>query len=122
MKSVITLENLGYALSLIGDQIHLDWTKEEEPDSEEVDPFIERLREQKENALLYLRARQVEKMTLEEYRRRNIALRIHSNLLEKELWLVSNESTAKREGIPKPYFTADELDWLVTLKPTQKDL
>jgi hypothetical protein len=126
------LQTLGYEVSLQGSKIKFVWTKEKDPDPDEVRPLFEEINTNKEQALEHLeelsndrlqrRNNEILNMPLEEFQGAPLAVRIWSKSLKREIWLVPNKKTVAEMGIEGIYFTGEELKHLLKLEPSTKDL
>jgi len=64
MRPVRELEALGYAITLEGENIHLVYKGEGEPDSEKILPLIEAVKRDKDEAIKWLKASLEERLDL----------------------------------------------------------
>jgi hypothetical protein len=132
MRALLEIQKLGYRIDLDGEWIKLTWSGEGTPDPTVVRPILEEIKRAKEEVVQYLRQNwigsqhdsenKVSNLSLNEFTGAPLAVRIWSKSLKREIWFVSDEQAIREFGIEGIYFTADELERLVRMKLTSKDL
>ena len=132
MNALIQLQAMGYGISLKGDKIKLVWKREDDPDPDKARPLIEEVKANKKEAFQYLQkqgrsengrnAGSVSNKTLDEFKKVPIGVRIWSKPLKRRIWLVSDKGALEEYGIEGLYFTGEELEHLIRMTPTIKDL
>jgi hypothetical protein len=97
-----------------------DRLKIEGPRSAE--PLVKEIISRKPEVMEHLRAQAIASMSLEEFRKGFLAVRVWSKVLNRHLWFVSHPRAAHELGVKGLYFTGQELAELLRLHPTPKDL
>jgi hypothetical protein len=108
-------ESAGLKIWAEGDRLKIKGPRSAEPLAKEI---ISR----KPEVLEHLRAQAIASMSLEQFRKGFLAVRVWSKVLNRHLWFVSHPRAAHELGVKGLYFTGQELAELLRINPTPKDL
>lgn len=133
MESLAHLKILGYSFYRGKDTIKYKYLGQSKPQRTQVQPLLKILAANKVEVLKALREESspVEKqadeawllgMDLIQFGKSGVTIRIWSDLLEKEVWLVPGDSDIRQIPHGQASYTAAELEVLVNQNPGSKDL
>jgi hypothetical protein len=112
MEVLKRLEELGYRVFLKEGKVCYEYQGEDRPDPKIIKPLILELREHREEILEYLK-----------FTKPNLALRVKSKVLDREVYFASNQRTKdKVEGEGLATYLPNELEHLIRVKPEPEDL
>lgn len=128
------LADMGYSISLRGDDLKLTWTGEGKPDPDQVKPLFAELKERKQEALIYLRSQQeqpqqaqvldfqAEATKVKAHLQRHGIVEIRSATLGEDVFFAVDDKAAAKAPKKAVIYTLDELRELVRGPLTQDDL
>lgn len=127
------LADMGYSISLRGDDLKLTWTGEGKPDPDQVKPLFAELKERKQEALTYLRSQQqsrqaqvldfqAEAVKVKDYLRQHGIAKIRSDTLKEDVFFATDETQAGKAPKGAVIYTLDELRELARGNLTGEDL
>ncbi len=119
-ETVNKLHALGYSVTFSEDQIRYSHRGDSVPDHAQAKELLSALLDQKDEI-----RRQVAigtELTLEGFKNSRLAMRIYSEVLNREIWLVPTEAEGKKLIGSELWFSAEELGQLLKLRIRPEDL
>ena len=105
METVRKLEVLGYKVFLLGNRLCYEFIGKGKPDRTTATDLLQKLKAQKEEIVNYLK-----------FTQNNTAMKIHSDLLHEDIWLLSGERMRSKIHDELVAYFPEEIGYLSKIK------
>ena len=122
LEPIKKLRELGYVINTANGRLFYEFKGADEPEPKIAHSLLSKLKESKQQIIEHLK-KEVENITVEEFSKRGLAVRVENNVLGEEVYFVSNEKMreqVKDHGLVT-YFP-HELKHLIKSNPTPNEL